>query len=170
MLLQINLLCDIQCHTEIWLASYKDTRMMRSDISHLIQWRIHASINETNISSDNELSPIRHQAIILTDADPLSVGPLGTNFKSKYDDFRWEIRVKILSLQLRSVCFGLNVSIVTGDINEDSMHAANNKKASGKGCQNCGKSLANMWHRFCKASISSRSLSAVHNEYIYIYI
>ena len=34
----------------------------------------------TNIASDNGLLPGRHQAIILTNAGILFIGPLGTNF------------------------------------------------------------------------------------------
>ena len=37
-------------------------------------------MNLVSIGSDNGLSPIRHQAIIQTNAGSLSTGPLGTNF------------------------------------------------------------------------------------------
>ena len=48
----------------------------------------HICVNElTVIGSDNGLSPVRHQAIIWTNAGILSIGPLGTNFR--------EILVKI---------------------------------------------------------------------------
>ena len=42
--------------------------------------RIYASVNWVSIGSDNGLSPIRRQDIILTNAGLLSIGPLGTNF------------------------------------------------------------------------------------------
>ena len=42
--------------------------------------RIFASANRVNIGSDNDLSPIRRQAIISTSAGLLSVAPLATNF------------------------------------------------------------------------------------------
>ena len=38
------------------------------------------SVNWVSTGSDNGLSPIRRQAIILTNAGLLSIGPLGTNF------------------------------------------------------------------------------------------
>ena len=37
--------------------------------------------NVTSIGSDNGLSPRRHQAIILTNAEILLIGSLGTNFR-----------------------------------------------------------------------------------------
>ena len=42
--------------------------------------RMYVSVNWVSIGSDNDLSPIRRQAIILTNAGLLSIGPLGTNF------------------------------------------------------------------------------------------
>ena len=39
-----------------------------------------SSVNETIIASENDLSPDQHQAIILTNAGILLIGPLGTNF------------------------------------------------------------------------------------------
>ena len=48
---------------------------------------IYASVNWVSIGSDNGLSPSRRQAITWTNADLLSIGPLGTNFS--------EIRIKI---------------------------------------------------------------------------
>ena len=44
------------------------------------EWRIYASLNWVIIGSDNGLSPVRHQAIIWTNAGILLIGPLGTNF------------------------------------------------------------------------------------------
>ena len=41
---------------------------------------IYASMNWVSICSDNGLSPIRRQAIILTNAGLLPIGSLGTNF------------------------------------------------------------------------------------------
>ena len=37
-------------------------------------------LNRVSIGSDNDLSPIRRQAIILTNAGSLSIRPLGTSF------------------------------------------------------------------------------------------
>ena len=42
--------------------------------------RIYALVNQVSIGPDNDLSPIRRQAIIETKAGLLSIGPLGTNF------------------------------------------------------------------------------------------
>ena len=46
-----------------------------------VKWRIYASLNWVIIGSNNELSPLRCQAIIWTNAGILSVGPFGTNFR-----------------------------------------------------------------------------------------
>ena len=43
-------------------------------LTHLPLYRIYASMNRTNIGSDNGLAPNRCQAIILTNAELLSVG------------------------------------------------------------------------------------------------
>ena len=43
-------------------------------------WAVYASANWVNIGSGNGLSPDRHQAITWTNADLLSIGPLGTTF------------------------------------------------------------------------------------------
>ena len=42
--------------------------------------RIYASMNQVSIGSDNGLSPGRHQGIILTSADILSIRPQGKYF------------------------------------------------------------------------------------------
>ena len=54
--------------------------------------RIYASVNYTTVGSDNCLSPERRQAIILTNAGILLIGPLGTNFSETF------IEIKIFSL------------------------------------------------------------------------
>ena len=45
-----------------------------------VEWRIYASVNQVTIGPDNGLSPNRHQAIIWTNADLLSIRTLGINF------------------------------------------------------------------------------------------
>ena len=47
----------------------------------------------TSIGSDNGLSPGRRQAVILTNAGILLIGPLGTNFS--------EILIEILTFSLK---------------------------------------------------------------------
>ena len=44
------------------------------------KWRIPASVHWTIVGSDNNLSPVRHQAIIWTKAGLLWIGSLQTNF------------------------------------------------------------------------------------------
>ena len=44
-----------------------------------------APVNWVGIGSDNGLSPIWHQAIILTNAKLLSIGPLGTNYSANFN-------------------------------------------------------------------------------------
>ena len=55
------------------------------------RWVWYASVNWVSIGSDNGLSPIRRQAIILTNAGLLSIGPLGTNFSEIF------IKIQIFS-------------------------------------------------------------------------
>ena len=57
------------------------------------QCRIYASVNRVSIGWDNGLSSIRHQAIISTNADLLSIGPMGTNFS--------DILIKIHNFSLK---------------------------------------------------------------------
>ena len=67
----------------------------------------------TNIGSDNGLSPGRHQAIIWTNAGMLLIGPLGTNFSGILIEiitlsFK-KMRLKVSSAKWRPFCLGLNV-------------------------------------------------------------
>ena len=69
--------------------------------------------NLTIISSDNGLSPGRHQAIIWTDAGILLIWPLATNFseiliKIRTVSFK-KMRLKVLPVKWRPICIGLNV-------------------------------------------------------------
>ena len=63
--------------------------------------------------SDNGLSPDRHQAIIWTTVDLLSIGLLGTNFNEiwiKIGTFLFKkMRLKMLPLKWQAFCLGLNV-------------------------------------------------------------
>ena len=63
--------------------------------------RVYASVNQVSIGSDNGLSPVWRQAIILTNAGLLSIEPLGTNFsyislKIQYFSFM-KMHLKLLS-------------------------------------------------------------------------
>ena len=69
--------------------------------------------NLTITSSDNGLSPGRHQAIIWTNAGILTIGPSGTNLSEilieiQTFSFR-KMHPKISSAKWRPFCFGLNV-------------------------------------------------------------
>ena len=68
---------------------------------------------QTNIGSDNGLSPGRRQAIIWTNAGILLIGPLGTNFSEisiKILTFSFtKMRLKVSSAKWRPFCLGLNV-------------------------------------------------------------
>ena len=55
--------------------------------------RIYASMNWVSIGSGNGLSPVRRQAITRTNADILSIGPLGTKFN--------KIWIEILTFSLK---------------------------------------------------------------------
>ena len=69
--------------------------------------------NLTIIGSDNGLSPGRRQAIILTNAGILSIGPLGINFSGNLIEILtfWftKMRLKVSSAKWRPFCLGLNV-------------------------------------------------------------
>ena len=59
-----------------------------------MRW-ILASVNHAMISPNNGLSPVRHQAIIWTNAGLLSIGPhwtyISVKFKSRYSNFHYKI-------------------------------------------------------------------------------
>ena len=65
-------------------------------------------MNWVSISSDNGLAPIRRQAIILTNAGLLSIGPWRTNFSEiliKIQNFSFtKIHLKISSAKWRPFC------------------------------------------------------------------
>ena len=67
----------------------------------------------TNIGSDNGLSPGRHQAIIWTNAGILSIGPSATNFSEiLIESLTFSLKKMLLqvsSAKWRQSCLGLNV-------------------------------------------------------------
>ena len=67
----------------------------------------------TIIGSDDGLSPDRHQAIILTNAEILLIGPLGTNFSEiliEIHAFSFKkMHLKMSSEKWRPFCLGLHV-------------------------------------------------------------
>ena len=67
----------------------------------------------TIIGSDNGLLPVRHQAIIWTNAVSLSTGPLGTNFSQIVLEIKTfaftKMCLKMSSGKCRTFCLGLNV-------------------------------------------------------------
>ena len=69
----------------------------------------------TFIGSNNGLSPDRRQAIILTNAGLLLIGPLGTKFNEILIEiltFSFKrMRLKVSSAKRRPFCLGLNVLI-----------------------------------------------------------
>ena len=68
---------------------------------------------QTNIGSDNGLSPGRRLAIIWTNAGILLIGPLGTNFSEISIEIHIlsfkKMHLKISSAKWRPFCLGLNV-------------------------------------------------------------
>ena len=72
----------------------------------------------TIIGSDNGLSPDRRQAIILTNAGILLIGPLGTNFSEILIEILTfsfkKMRLKGSSAKRRPFCLGLNVLMRPG--------------------------------------------------------
>ena len=78
-----------------------------------LSWRIYASVNWTNISSDNGLSPCRRQAIIWTSA--VIIGPMGTNFSEisikMYTVLFTKMHLKMSFGKWQPPCLGLNMII-----------------------------------------------------------
>ena len=77
------------------------------------EWPIYVSVQHTNISSDNGLSPVGHQAIIWTNSAILSIRPGGTyfgeiSFKIWKFSFK-EMHLKMSSVKWWSFCLVLNV-------------------------------------------------------------
>ena len=77
-------------------------------------WVTHICVSKlTIISSDNGLSPGRHQAIIWTNAGILLIGPLRTNFSEIsieiYAVSIKKMHLKMLSWKWRPFCLCLNV-------------------------------------------------------------
>ena len=65
----------------------------------------------TIIGPDNGLSPARRQAIIITNAGILLIGPLGTNFSEILIRIQTFSFMKMTSAKWRPFCLGLNVSM-----------------------------------------------------------
>ena len=69
-------------------------------------------MNRVSIGSDNGLLPFRRQAIILTNAGFLSIGPFRTNFSGiliKIQDFSFtKMHLKISSAKWQPFCAGGN--------------------------------------------------------------
>ena len=90
---------------------FKLSKFERLSFNSTHSCRISASVNWVNIASDNGLSPIRHQAIIKTNAGLLSIGPLGTtNFseilvKNRTFSFK-KMRLKMSPERWRPSCSG----------------------------------------------------------------
>ena len=68
------------------------------------------SVNSVSIGTNNGLSPIRHQAIILTNAGLLSIGLLGTNYSEsliKIQTFSFtKMHLKLSSVNWQQFCPG----------------------------------------------------------------
>ena len=76
-------------------------------------WRIYASLTYIIIGSHNGLLPVRHQAIIWSNALLLSTGPIWTKFsgivfESQIFSFK-KIYLKMSFVKCRPFCLGLNV-------------------------------------------------------------
>ena len=76
--------------------------------------RIYASVNRVGIGSDNDLSPILHQAISWPHTGLLPIGPSGTNFSGiliKIQNFSFmKMHLKISSANWRPFCLSLNIT------------------------------------------------------------
>ena len=86
--------------------------MSKSQLTH---WgrATHICVGEyVNIGSNNDLSPIRRQAIIWTNAEILLIGPIGTDFSEILTEiyiFSFKkMHLKMSSAKWRRFCLGLN--------------------------------------------------------------
>ena len=79
----------------------------------LTHWHLQASVQHTNIGSDNGLSPVRRQAIIWTNAAILSIRPQETYFIEilfKIQKFSFKrMHLDMSSAKWRPFSLGLNV-------------------------------------------------------------
>ena len=95
---------DLQCF-RVALVLYYSTHWGR--VTHICVSKL------TIIGSDDGLSPDRHQAIILTNAEILLIGPLGTNFSEiliEIHAFSFKkMHLKMSSGKWRPFCLGLHV-------------------------------------------------------------
>ena len=76
-------------------------------------------MNWVNIGSGNGLSPVRRQAITWTNADLLSIGPLGTNFREIWIEILtfWlkKMRLKMTSAKMATILYrGRWVKVILG--------------------------------------------------------
>ena len=112
------LICIPMCQNDITALCFTLSFAANKSSQPLTHWgRVtHIFVGKlTIIGSDNGLSPGRRQAIILTNAGILSIGPLGTNFNEvsigiKVFSFK-KMHFKITSAKWRPFCLGLNVLI-----------------------------------------------------------
>ena len=95
---------DLQCF-RVALVLHYSTHWGR--VTHICVSKL------TIIGSDDGLSPDRHQAIILTNAEILLIGPLGTNFSEiliEIHAFSFKkMHLKMSSGKWRPFCLGLHV-------------------------------------------------------------
>ena len=102
--------------SQIWLTYHYDILHWAGFVDSLIEvvCRIYALITYAIIGSDNGLSLIRRRTYILSNAELLSIGPLGTNFRENFIEMNTlsikKIHLKISSVKWWPFCFGLHVS------------------------------------------------------------
>ena len=80
----------------LWVESYGDSGFILYILTEA-EWRIYASVTYANTGSDNGLLPVRHQAIIWTNAGMLSIRPSRINFR--------EILFKIRRFSFKKIHF-----------------------------------------------------------------
>ena len=107
---EILLLWRITLENEITLCKEKKNKQMFWGSLISPYCHIYASLNPVSIGSGNGLSPEQRQAITGTNADLLSIGPLGTNFSEiviKIPKFSFmKMPLKMLSAKRRPFCPG----------------------------------------------------------------
>ena len=118
--------CQLKLETLTWPDPMKWIASYRVQADHVLEvWAVILSlthwgrvthicvVTNTNIGSDNGLSPGQRQAIIWTNAGIVSIGPLATNFSEiliKILTFSFKkMRFKVSSAKWQPSCLGLNV-------------------------------------------------------------
>ena len=130
---------------------------IESTVLYITHWGpvTHICVSKlTVIGSDNGLSPDRRQAIILTNAGLLLIGPLQTNFSEILIEILTfsfkKMRLKVSSAKRRPFCLGLNVIMRCNG--KDRQTDTDGQTKPDIDVQNCKSTLYQIYCTFDKCS------------------